>query len=63
MNLKKNLKSWMMKKRELEQDLLSPKYKQRIEKTKKARLNEQKEKESKQEIRAYIRTKGRQEET
>lgn len=42
----------------MEQDLLSPKYRQRIEKTKKAKLREQQEKEAREEVRTYIREKS-----
>ena len=48
----------MTKKRELEQDLLSPKYKQKIEKSKKVKIREQEEKEAREEICSYVRKTG-----
>ena len=43
-----------MKKRDLETDLLSPKYRQRVEKTKKVKLREIEKKEATKEIRKFL---------
>lgn len=63
MSLKKSLKTYRTKKQELEIDLHSAKYRQRIEKTKKAILNEIEKEEAEKDIRTYIYKKGREEET
>lgn len=48
----------MTKKRELETDLLSPKYKQRVERTKKARLREIEKQEAEKDIQRFKYEKG-----
>lgn len=72
-DLQRNVKTYRTKKQELETDLHSAKYRPRIEKTKKARLNEIEKEEANKEIQRfkyeageecpYIYKKGREEET